>query len=238
MQPNAATRLAVMQPATRLERTTIPLRGLRGWALMCVLLAVPVCVTALGAGMGLIALPYELALVDQRLPVVFRLHMLASGPALVLIACAIAAHGRSLHKLLGRSAALLVVAGGITAMPVAIASEASSAARAGFLLQALVWIALVVLAVAAVRRGDRTRHMWLMLGVAAVASGAIWLRLASWAAVKVDLPFDTAYALAAWLSWLLPLGMVHLIHRHKTAAPRTRYFPSLARALTRTLSSG
>jgi hypothetical protein len=54
-----------------------------------------------------------------------------------------------------------------------------------------------------------------MLGVAAVASGAIWLRLASWAAVKLALPFDTAYSLAAWLSWLLPLGAVYILARHR-----------------------
>lgn len=179
------------------------------------LLALPVGLTALGAATGLVRLPYELALVDQRLPVIFRAHMLTSGLALLLVPCAIASHGLSLHKLLGRSAAALVVAGGLTAIPVAMASEASDAARAGFLLQALVWIALVLLAVAAIRGGDRTRHMWLMLAVAAVASGAVWLRLASWAAVKLGLPFETAYALAAWLSWMLPLCVVYLVARNR-----------------------
>ena len=166
-------------------------------------------------------------MVEQRLPLVFRTHMLASGLALLLVPCAIVSHGLSLHKLLGRSAATLVVAGGITALPVAIASEASAAARAGFFLQALVWIALVLLAIAAIRGGNRTRHMWLMLAVAAVASGAFWLRLASWAVVKLSLPFETAYALAAWLSWMLPMCVIYLIARctaddaaHRTSGRR------------------
>lgn len=179
---------------------------------------------------GLLRLPYELAIVDHRLPVVFRAHMLTSGLALLLLPCAIAGHGRSLHKLLGRSAAALVVAGGITAIPVALASEASAVARAGFLVQALVWIALVVCAVAAIRGGNRTRHMWLMLAVAAVASGAFWLRLASWAAVGLKLPFEPAYATAAWLAWLLPLSCIYLIARRKTVVARsgrsTRTSPS------------
>ena len=217
------------------ERAAISGRGLRGSALMFFLLALPVGLTALGAATGLLRLPYELAMVEQRLPLVFRTHMLASGLALLLVPCAIVSHGLSLHKLLGRSAATLVVAGGITALPVAIASEASAAARAGFFLQALVWIALVLLAIAAIRGGNRTRHMWLMLAVAAVASGAFWLRLASWAVVKLSLPFETAYALAAWLSWMLPMCVIYLIARctaddaaHRTSGRRES--PGLAPA--------
>ena len=166
--------------------------------------------TALGAATGLLRLPYELALVDQRLPVVFRAHMVASGLALLLVPCAIATHGCTLHTLLGRSAAVLVATGGTTAVAVAIASEASGPARAGFLSQAIVWVFLLWAAVAAIRAGNRTRHMWLMLAVAAVASGAIWLRLAGWVAIKLNLPFATVYALAAWLSWLLPMGLLYL----------------------------
>ena len=205
------------------ERAAISGRGLRGSALMFLLLVLPVGLTALGAATGLLRLPYELAMVEQRLPLVFRIHMLASGLALLLVPCAIASHGRSLHKLLGRSAATLVVAGGLAALPVAIASEASAAARVGFFLQALVWIALVFLAIAAIRGGNRTRHMWLMLAVAAVASGAFWLRLASWAVAKLSLPFETAYALSAWLSWMLPLCLIYLVARSRAgdAAHRT-----------------
>lgn len=84
-----------------------------------------------------------------------------------------------------------------------------------FFLQALVWIGLVVAAVAAIRAGNRTRHMWLMLAVAAVASGAFWLRLSSWAAVHLGLTFETAYALAAWLSWMLPAGLIGLVARSR-----------------------
>jgi Predicted membrane protein (DUF2306) len=214
MQPNAATRAFIMKPDLQ---TCAPVfgSGLRGLAFMLLLLALPVGLAALGAATGLLRLPYELALVDQRLPVVFRGHMVASGLALLLIPCAIASQGCSLHKLLGRSAPVLVAAGGITAVPVAMASEASGPARAGFLLQAIVWILLVWAAVAAIRGGNRTQHIWLMLAVTAVASGALWLRLAGWAAIKLNLPFETVYALAAWLSWMLPLCIIYLIARYR-----------------------
>jgi uncharacterized membrane protein len=103
-----------------------------------------------------------------------------------------------------------------------MASEASWAARAGFSMQAIVWLALVLAAVCAILGADRVRHMWLMLAVAAIGSGALWLRLASWMAVKLVLPFDTIYAVAAWLSWILPLGAIGLLFRHHVAPPSVR----------------
>ena len=64
--------------------------------------------------------------------------------------------------------------------------------------------------------------MWLMLAVAAVASGAFWLRLASWAVAKLSLPFETAYALSAWLSWMLPLCLIYLVARSRAGGAAHR----------------
>lgn len=195
---------------------------LRAAALMLFVLSFPAGVLAIAAAAGLLRLPYELSLLDQRLPVLFRVHMGASGLALLLVPTAIACHGLNLHRVLGRSAAVLVTAGGVTALPVAMASDATWPARVGFFTQAVVWIALVLAAVRAIRAADPTRHMWLMLAVAAVASAALWLRLASWMAVRWGLPFDTVYALAAWLSWMLPLGAISLLARGHGAPLRIR----------------
>lgn len=195
------------------QRTVIDGWVLRAAALMLLILSFPVGLFAIGTAAGLLRLPYELALVDQRLPILFRAHMMSAGLALWLVPSAIVCHGLGLHKILGRSAAVLVLAGGVTALPVAMASAASWAARTGFAAQAIAWLALLLVAVHAIRRGDRARHMWSMLAVAAIASGALWLRLASWTAVKFDLPFDTIYALAAWGSWMLPLGVIGLLAR-------------------------
>jgi uncharacterized membrane protein YozB (DUF420 family) len=74
-------------------------------------------------------------------------------------------------------AAVAVVIGGLTALPVALASEATATARAGLFTQGLVWLALLAFAVSAIRRGDVARHARFMLAMTAVASGAIWLRL-------------------------------------------------------------
>jgi hypothetical protein len=97
--------------------------------------------------------------------------------------------------------------GGLTALPVALASEATGIARAGLFTQGLVWLTLLAVAVSAIRRGDVIRHARGMLAMAAVASGAIWLRLVTFAATSFGLPFEQVYAAAAWMCWLMPLGI-------------------------------
>jgi predicted membrane protein DUF2306 len=205
-------------------------RVLRSAALILFVLALPLCAVALASAAGLLALPYPLWLVEQRVPVLFRLHMASAGLAILALPLAIAFHGLSVHKLVGRTAAALVLAGGATALPVALASEAHWLARVGFLVQGLAWIALILAGVQAIRRGDRVRHMWLMLAVAAVASGALWLRLVTWVAVRWGESFDAVYALAAWLSWMTPLaGIALLAQRTRRPLRRARLVLALNR---------
>ena len=67
------------------------------------------------------------------------------------------------------------------------------------------------------------RHARFMIAMAAVASGAIWLRLVMFAADLADVPFDAAYAVAAWACWLVPLAiaaMASSMTRSSLAAPR------------------
>ena len=151
-------------------------------------------------------LPYELSVVLRRLPLAFPLHMIASGIALILIPVAAFARRRTtLHRTIGRIAAAAVAVGGITALLVALASTAPLPARAGFFTQAVVWLALLAAAVIAIRRGDRRRHAFCMIAMAAVATGAIWLRLCMAAAHAAEFPFSPTYSVASWVCWLLPL---------------------------------
>jgi uncharacterized membrane protein YozB (DUF420 family) len=169
--------------------------------------------TALASGSGLILLPYPLALVLRRLPVIFPLHMLSAGLALILIPIAAAVrHKPRIHRPVGRIAAACVCVGAVTALAVALASEASLAVRAGFFVQGIVWLALLVAAVAAIRRGERARHARLMLAMAAVASGAVLLRLALAGAIALNLPYETVYAVAAWACWIVPLAILFASH--------------------------
>ena len=168
----------------------------------------PAALTAIALGFGLLPLPYQLSLVLDRLPVAFPMHMIASGLALILIPiAAVLRQRRVLHRAVGRIAAVCVVVGGTTALLVAVASEATLAARAGLFAQGLVWLWLLVAAVVAIRRGAVARHARLMIAMAAVASGAIWLRLVLYAALAAGLPFDPVYAAACWACWIVPLAL-------------------------------
>ena len=183
-------------------------------AVICgvLLLALPTGLVAMSQGIGAVPLPYNLFLVDERLPGIFKLHMLASGAALLLIPAVIALrrHG-AWHRPLGYAAAVLVVLGAITSLPVAYHSHSVLAARLGFLAQGIVWLALIALGIAAIRRRRYGDHARLMLMMAAVASGALWVRLTTTVATSCDLPFDPVYGCAAWLGWLVPLAVVTLL---------------------------
>ena len=192
-------------------------------AVICavLLLAVPTGIVAMVQGAGAIPLPYNLFLVDQRLPGIFKLHMLASGAALILIPLVIAVRrDGAWHRPLGYAAAVFVLVGALTSLPVAIYSHSADAARAGFLAQGIVWLALIALGIIAARRRRFAIHARLMLAMAAVSSGALWVRLTTTAVTTYDLPFDTAYSCAAWLGWMVPLAAAMLLPSPWTPRPR------------------
>src|SRR5215470_19027783 len=183
-------------------------------ALITCLLMIPVALVAIALGLGLLQLPYELVIVLQRRARAFPLHMVASGVALILIPIAAWARRRhDLHRAVGRAAAICVAAGGASALVVALASEATAVARAGFFTQGVVWLALLAAAFTAIRCGNVARHARLMIAMAAVASGAIWLRLVIHGAVFAGLPFAPVYAAAAWVCWTAPLALAAIVSR-------------------------
>lgn len=159
--------------------------------------------------LGRLALPYELAVVDARLPGLFRVHMASAAGALVLVPAALLLRRRPrLHRRAGRTAAVAILIAGTTAVPVALAGIASPWAMAGFVAQALAWLGFLSLGYGAIRRRQVQSHARAMLAVTAVTSAAIWLRPAMVLARHADWPFETAYAVIVWASWLVPLAVV------------------------------
>lgn len=202
------------------------------FAVAFVLLALPTGLVALGEGAGQLPLPFNLHLTDQRLPGIFKLHMLASGAALVLIPLVITVRRhRRWHRPLGRITAVFVVLGALSSFPVAWESSSVAMARAGFAAQGVAWLALIVSGVIAIWRKDMQRHAALMLAMAAVASGAIWVRLTTAVATSYDLPFDAIYGCAAWAGWIVPWALVSFAGNRLIA-------PGPARVSKRPLASG
>jgi hypothetical protein len=200
-------------------------------AVAFVLLAIPTGLVALGEGAGHLPLPFNLHLTNQRLPGIFKLHMLASGAALVLIPLVIAVRrSRRWHRPLGRITAVFVILGALSSFPVAWESSSVTLARAGFAAQGTAWLALLVAGVMAIRRRNIERHAALMLAMAAVASGAIWVRLTTAVATSYDLPFDAIYGCAAWAGWLVPWALVSI-------SGTRMLLPSAARVSKRPLAS-
>lgn len=169
----------------------------------------PVGVVALGSGFGIIPLPFEMFVLAESMPVIFRAHMVTAAFALLLAPLVIALrHRPELHRMLGRLLGAFVVAGGLTALPVAIFSHSGMIARAGFFVQSIVWLALFIAGVFAIRRGDRNQHVRFMVAMVAVTTGAVWFRLMIGTAIVLNLPFELVYAFAAWAAWIVPLAVV------------------------------
>lgn len=182
--------------------------------ILIAILVMPVGVVAVGSGAGLIALPYQMFELAARAPLIFPTHMMASGFALLLTPAVVCArHHPKLHRSLGRLLGVFVVIGGLTALPVAVMSHSAIAARAGFFVQGLVWLALLIAALIAIRRRNISRHAHLMLAMIAVTSGAVWFRLMTGTAIALDLPFEPVYSVAAWVGWMIPLAIVALMPR-------------------------
>lgn len=154
-------------------------------------------------------LPYEMHLLAEQIPLLFRLHMAASALALLLLPAVVwSRNRRDLHRALGRTVGVFVALGGLTALPVAVLSSSGDAARAGFFVQGLVWLYLFAAGYVAIRARERARHIHMMLAMTAVTTGAVWFRMMIGIALLTGAPFEATYAIAAWAGWLVPLGLV------------------------------
>ena len=154
--------------------------------------------------------PEALAVKMELLPLLFPLHMLSGGLALVLLPLTLMLHARpALHRPAGRLTALTVIVAGVTAFPVAWAEPVTWWSAAGFTAQAAVWLVLLALALWHIRHGRTGDHRRMMLLMTATASGAIFFRvyLALWAIWAQGRNFELFYACDAWLAWLLPLAI-------------------------------
>ncbi len=148
-------------------------------------------------------------LLAERIPLIFKIHMVTGAIMLLLAPVAVAVrHDRRTHVMLGRVLGAFVVMAGLTAFPVAIISSSSLAARAGFFVQGLVWLGLFAAALAAIRKGKRWQHARLMLAMVAVTTGAVWFRVITGSAILFNWPFAETYAVAAWAGWIVPLVLV------------------------------
>lgn len=153
--------------------------------------------------------PDELLIKAELLPVLFPVHMIAGGLALVLVPAAILARRwPRWHRPAGLMAAISVLVAGITAFPVALIEPVTTASALGFAAQGAVWLALLALGLWNIRRKRIAAHRAAMLLMAATTTGAVFFRiyLALFAIAGSWRHYHLFYAIDAWLAWSLPLA--------------------------------
>jgi Predicted membrane protein (DUF2306) len=164
--------------------------------------------------------PEALAVKLELLPIIFPVHMVAGGLALLLVPLALMLRGTGWHRLAGRVAAVDILVAGATAIPVALDVPVTRISAAGFAAQAIIWIMLLVSGILHIRHGRADLHRACMLMVAAVTSGALFFRvyLGLWKVFGVPKFLSTFYAFDAWVAWGLPLVVMALVVKKRGLA--------------------
>ena len=169
--------------------------------------------------------PEALAVKVELLPIVFPIHMLTGGLALLLVPLAIVLRGTRWHRWAGRVAGVDILCAGVTAIPVALTAPLTPVAAAGFSTQALVWLALLAKGYWHIRRRDIAGHWQAMVMLAAVTSGAMFFRiyLALWAIYGSRRHLMVFYGVDSWVAWLLPLLFVAVILKFRPLAAKQTF---------------
>ena len=159
------------------------------------------------------------------LPLIFPLHMITGGMALLLVATTILPRGTRWYKWAGRLTAGDILAAGITAPFVAWAAPVIFVSAAGFTAQSIVWTALLIAGVWNIRRSNVAAHQACMILMAAVTSGALLFRiyLALWSHFGSPHYFKLFYACNAWIAWGLPLLVTALVLRNRPLAAKQTF---------------
>ena len=158
--------------------------------------------------------PESLAVKVELLPLIFPVHMVTGGLALILLPLAIVLRRQSRwHRPVGRIAAVDVLVAGMTAFPVAWTAPVTFWSAMGFSAQAGTWLVLLVLGVHNIRCHRIAAHRACMILMTATAMGAVFFRLylglfAMWGTPRW---FDAFYVFDSWIAWLLPLSIAALI---------------------------
>jgi uncharacterized membrane protein len=194
-----------------------------GWVIMTVLaVAVGGYAVALVAS-GFRLVPTDIAANRFPTPLGLRVHIVASGVALLVgpfqFARALRHRLPRVHRWLGRTYVIACAVGGVSGGLIAMFSSSGPVAGAGFLGLALSWLTATTLGYRAIRTGDVARHRRWMTRSFALTYAAVMLRIYLPVAMIVGLEFAQAYPVIAWLCWLPNLVVAQLLIVRSDARP-------------------
>ena len=196
-----------------------------GWGLMA---GLAVFVALYGLSILLVA-AIRPPIVQQRLatmPLWAGLHFLGSAVALAIGPFQhnqrIRTRYLTLHRCLGRSYVIAVLAGGVAALMLAAVSEGGLTTHVGFGLLGSLWLVATAMAYRHIRAGDQISHRRWMVRSYALTYAAVTLRLYLPLSQVAGIPFEAAYQTIAWLCWVPNLIVAEwlILQQQRTAAGR------------------
>ncbi len=142
----------------------------------------------------------------NHLLLALEVHVVSASVALVLVPWQLWPVLRTrapwLHRWTGRAYVVAAVAGGASGFAAALGTTHGPVAAAGFAVLGVLWTWVTVAAYRAARRRDLTAHRRWAVRSFALAFAAVTLRVYLPLSALVGLPFEAAYAVVAWLSWV------------------------------------
>jgi len=134
------------------------------------------------------------------------LHLGGGGIALGLGAFQLNAGLRSrhirLHRISGRTYVISVLVGGLSGLPLALASQGGMVAHVGFGLLACFWVFTTIRGFIFIRAGHDIDHRAWMIRSYALTFAAVTLRIYLPLSLAFGVQFATAYPAISWLCWV------------------------------------
>ncbi|GAB5428535.1 MAG: DUF2306 domain-containing protein [Devosia indica] len=153
----------------------------------------------------------------QLRPIAFFAHVILAPVALALVPFQLWQGLRDrrplVHRLMGRAYGMAVVISGASGLWLAVATEAGPVAAFGFGLLAVLWLGTTLTGIRLAMSGDRIAHRRWMIRSIALTLAAVTLRIQIPVGMILEIPFDTAYPVIAWLCWVPNLIAAELILR-------------------------
>ena len=176
-----------------------------GWSVMA-LLALIIAAYAIAALTVAVVKPPFLQQRFLTMPLAAAVHLAASAIALAVgpFQHNSRIRGRfvNLHRWMGRTYVLAVLAGGIAAFDLATMSQGGLPTHIGFGLLAVLWLGTTATAYRHIRAGQQVSHRRWMTRSYALTFAAVTLRIYLPLSFAVGLDFEPAYQAISWLCWV------------------------------------
>src|SRR5262249_39504449 len=126
----------------------------------------------------------------------------------------------TVHRLMGRTYVVAVIAGGAAGFVLALRSEQGIVTHAGFGLLAILWVFSTIQAYRLIRAGDDVHHREWMIRSFSLTFAAVMLRNILPIELVSGVPFPIAYRIVSWACWVPNLVVAEWIIRRRPAAMR------------------